>query len=52
MGISELDLVGAVFIILKLTDVVSWHWEWVLAPFWIPLVIAFISYVFFGYGRG
>ena len=25
-----------VFLILKLTDVITWSWWWVTAPLWIP----------------
>lgn len=36
-------ILGIVFIVLKLTGVISWSWLWVLAPFWIPLaLVAFI----------
>ena len=38
------DSVLTVFIILKLTDVISWSWVWVLSPFWI---IASIVVIFF-----
>jgi phosphoglycerol transferase MdoB-like AlkP superfamily enzyme len=33
-GISTFSLLGVVFIVLKLTDVIDWNWWWVLAPFW------------------
>lgn len=36
---------GLAFIILKLCNVITWSWWWVLAPFWIP--IAFIGLVIF-----
>ena len=25
------------FIVLKLTNVISWSWWWVLSPIWIPM---------------
>ena len=28
-----------VFLVLKLTGVISWSWWWVFAPLWIPLLI-------------
>lgn len=34
-------VVGIVFIILKLVDVITWPWIWVLAPFWLPLLLFF-----------
>jgi hypothetical protein len=41
MKISIFSLLGIVFIVLKLTGVIAWSWVWVLAPFWIPMAIAF-----------
>jgi len=38
-GISFASVLGIVFIILKLTNVIDWSWWWVLAPFWIPVAI-------------
>lgn len=32
-------LLGLIFIVLKLTNVINWSWWWVLAPFWIPISI-------------
>lgn len=36
------SLLGIVFIVLKLTGVITWSWVWVLAPFWIPLVLTLV----------
>ena len=33
MKIGFLGLLGIVFIVLKLTDVIDWHWALVLLPF-------------------
>ena len=30
---------GLIFIVLKLLDVITWSWLWVLSPFWTPFVI-------------
>lgn len=30
------------FIGLKLGKVIEWSWIWVLAPIWVPLVLAFM----------
>lgn len=38
-GIGVCGLLGVVFVTLKLCGVVDWSWWWVLAPFWLPLVI-------------
>lgn len=48
-GIGFCGLLTIVFIILKLCNVIAWSWLWVLAPIWVPLVIAFIgSVIIFG----
>jgi len=33
-----LGLLQLIFIIFKLTDVIDWHWVWVLAPAWLTLI--------------
>ena len=38
-GIGFCGLLGIAFIVLKLTGTITWSWLWVLAPFWIPLVL-------------
>lgn len=39
VGPGVCDVLGIVFIILKLVGVIAWSWWWVLAPFWIPVVL-------------
>ncbi len=39
---SILTILGIVFIVLKLCHVIDWSWIWVLAPFWIPLLVALV----------
>lgn len=39
---SVLGLLGVLFVGLKLTGHIGWPWVWVLAPFWIPIVIAVV----------
>ena len=34
-----------VFIVLKLTRVISWSWWWVLAPAWIPIALGLLLIV-------
>ena len=43
-GIGFLDALALIFIVLKLTGVISWSWWWVLAPIWMPiaLILGFI----------
>jgi len=41
-GAGFCDILLIVFIVLKLCHVIDWSWWWVLAPFWIPLVLVII----------
>ena len=38
-GSGFLVLLTIVFVILKLTKVITWSWWWVLCPMWIPFLI-------------
>lgn len=38
------DIVGIVFIILKLCKVIDWSWWWVTSPIWIGIIIWGIIY--------
>lgn len=38
-GIGFASLLTIVFIVLKLTRVISWSWWWVLSPIWISVLI-------------
>jgi hypothetical protein len=54
VGPSFLQLLGLVFIILKLTNVITWSWWLVLLPIWGPigilLVILIIGLLLMGIG--
>ena len=39
-GIGFVGVLAIVFIVLKLCKVIDWSWLWVLAPIWIPFVLA------------
>lgn len=39
-GIGFFGLLGIAFIVLKLLNIISWSWAWVLSPIWIPMIIA------------
>lgn len=41
-GIGFVGLLGIAFIVLKLCNVISWSWVWVLAPIWIPVVLLIV----------
>lgn len=38
-GLGFLEVLTIVFIVLKLTNVITWSWWWVLSPIWILLII-------------
>ena len=41
-------LLAIAFIVLKLCNVITWSWLWVLAPLWIPvIVVIFVIAVLF-----
>lgn len=44
-GIGFGGLLTLVFIVLKLTRVISWSWWWVLAPAWIPVALGLLLIV-------
>lgn len=37
---------GIIFVVLKLISVIGWSWWWVLAPFWIPVVLSLLGLLF------
>ena len=41
-GLSFVDALQIVFIVLKLCKVIKWSWLWVLAPPWMGLILALI----------
>jgi len=38
-SISFPGMLLVAFIVLKLCDVISWSWWWVLAPAWLPIAL-------------
>lgn len=46
-GISIFGLLGVAFIILKLCKIISWSWWWVLAPFWIPIILVIVLVIIY-----
>ena len=46
-GISFTGALTILFIGLKLTNVITWSWWWVLSPIWISLsIVVFILLIF------
>lgn len=44
VSLGILDVLGLIFIVLKLVGVIKWSWLWVLAPWWIPILIVLIEH--------
>ena len=40
--LGVLDILGIIFIILKLCGVITWSWWWVCAPILVSLAIGFV----------
>jgi len=41
-GMSLGMVLFLIFLILKLTNTITWSWWWVAAPLWIPLAIGIV----------
>lgn len=39
-------LLTIAFIVLKLCNVITWSWWWVLSPIWIPIAIVALGLLF------
>ena len=58
-GITFPMLLFLVFLVLKLTNVITWSWWWITAPLWVPsaivisifLIIAIIFLLIFFFGK-
>ena len=46
-GLGFCDILGIVFIVLKICGVITWSWVWVLSPIWIPIIIAIICAIIY-----
>lgn len=49
MQVTFWGLLALLFIGLKLGGVIAWSWWWVLAPLWIPALIALILFAWAGF---
>ena len=43
-GIGFAGLLAIVFIVLKLTKIITWSWWWVLSPIWIPILVVILGF--------
>ena len=58
-GITFPMLLFLVFLVLKLTNVITWNWLWITAPLWVTpaivisifLIIAIIFLLIFFFGK-
>lgn len=41
-GLSFCGVLSLIFITLKLVNVITWSWLWVLAPIWLPIVVVLL----------
>lgn len=39
-------LLAILFIALKLMNIITWSWWWVLAPLWAPVVFFLVAIIF------
>lgn len=46
-GIGFTGVLAIVFIVLKLTGVISWSWLWVLSPIWISAILTIVLFVIY-----
>jgi len=44
-GVLIVDIIGVLFVILKLTELIRWPWVWVLSPFWIGALLAIVTLI-------
>ena len=44
-GIGFAGLLTIAFIVLKLTNIISWSWLWVLSPLWIDIALVIVMAV-------
>ncbi len=43
-GMGFISVLTLIFILLKLTNNISWSWIWVLSPIWITAVLLIIIF--------
>lgn len=40
-----------IFIVLKLTNLITWKWVWVLSPIWVPISLAIVFLLIYMTGK-
>lgn len=46
-GIGLLGAVFLVFLVLKLTSIITWSWWWVTAPLWMPVALFILGFILY-----
>lgn len=47
MRVGFTGLLTLIFIVLKLINVITWSWVWVLSPLWIVFIIYFFMFLLY-----
>jgi hypothetical protein len=48
-GIGIGGILSIIFLILKLTNNITWSWWWVTAPIWIPIGLLLLGLLLLGF---
>lgn len=51
-GMGLLSVLCLIFIVLKLTGLISWSWWWVLSPLWIYLALVIMVVILTALSKG
>jgi hypothetical protein len=43
-NVTVIELVGVLFIAMRLGEVIDWSWWYVLAPLYVPYVLGFVVF--------
>lgn len=43
-GMGFISVLTLIFIVLKLTNNISWSWIWVLSPIWISIILMILIF--------
>jgi hypothetical protein len=46
VNVGPTTVLFIIFLVLKLTHVISWSWWWVFSPIWIPAALAVLFLAF------
>lgn len=43
-GMGFISVLTLIFVVLKLTNNISWSWIWVLSPIWISIILIILIF--------